>query len=289
MFDSGMTEDYASSACYARRIKNGANEKVQRRKGIGLDMAVPFLFSRRFPVLHGRLCVGIEGKVSRRVPAAAEQISQAPGVSDAILFFHGFPVSFLHFPGIFCGEKGQFIPWKPRNAPSMGPALPEGGGENMRKAMTVILWLGLTVCVATVISLSGQKYALKQECADEAQKNEVLQAMFDQAKDEWAEKEAALTDENSALLRDTRTLTLERDALMEALKAAEQETQTQRQAADALTAERETASGRLSEVLAMLMTPVPALPADGDETENDPFAKALPLPVRGIQAVPFAE
>ena len=159
----------------------------------------------------------------------------------------------------------------------------------MRKAMTVILWLGLTVCVAMLISLSGQKYALRQELENETRKNEVLLALYDQSKDEWAEKEAALTDENSALRRDASTLTLERDALMEALKAAEQETQTQRQTADVLTAERETASGRLSEVLAMLMTPVPELPANEDEPEEDLSAQKPPLPVRGIQPIPFAE
>ncbi len=162
----------------------------------------------------------------------------------------------------------------------------------MRKAMTVILWLGLTVCVVSLISLSGQKHALRQEWENETQKNEVLQALYDQAKDEWAEKEAALTDENSALLRDARTLTLERDARMEALKAAEQETQAQRQTADVLTAERETASGRLSEVLAMLMIPVPELSAAGDDAKEDLSAQArhaLPLPESDLHWVPFAE
>ena len=159
----------------------------------------------------------------------------------------------------------------------------------MRKAMTVILWLGLTVCVALVISLSGQKGALRRQWEEEAQKNEVLQTLYDQSKEEWAEKEAALTQENSGLLRDTRTLTWERDARMEALKAAEQETQAQRQTADVLTAERETASGRLSEVLAMLLTPVPELPPEKEESGEDLFAQALPLPERKFQPVPFAE
>jgi hypothetical protein len=159
----------------------------------------------------------------------------------------------------------------------------------MRKAMTVILWLGLMVCAVLLISLSGQKYALRREVETETQKNQVLQTLYDRMKDEWTEKETALTQENNALLRDTRTLTLERDALAEALKAAREETQTQRQTADMLTAERETASDRLSEVLTMLRTPVPALSAVDAETEEAPPAPALPLPEGDIQPVPFTD
>ncbi len=162
----------------------------------------------------------------------------------------------------------------------------------MRKVMTVILWLGLAVCAILAISLSGQKNALRREWTDETRKNEVLQTLYDQKKDEWTEQEAALTQERDALLRENKALILERDALSEALKIARQETLTQRQTADALTAERETASGQLSEVLAMLLTPVPELSIPGTETENIPGPqkqKTLPLPEKGIQAVPFAE
>ena len=157
----------------------------------------------------------------------------------------------------------------------------------MRKAMTVILWLGLAVCAVMMISLSGQKNALQREMKNETRKNEVLQTLYDQKKDEWAEQEAALTQERDALLRESKALILERDALSEALKIARQETQAQRQTADALTAERETASGRLSEVLTMLLTPVQDLP-DG-ETEDGLPAQAPPLPERGVQPVPFTE
>ena len=159
----------------------------------------------------------------------------------------------------------------------------------MRKAMTVILWLGLITCVTALISISGQKNALRRELQSETQKYEAAKTLYDQAKDEWAEKEAALTKENSALLKDTKTLTLERNALTEALKAAQEETQAQRQTADALTAERETASGRLSEVLTMLLTPVPELRASGDEAEEDLFVQTLPLPERGVRPVPLTE
>ena len=157
----------------------------------------------------------------------------------------------------------------------------------MRKAMTVILWLGLMVCVVMLISLSGQKYALRRKVEDETRKNQVLQTLYDQMKDEWTEKETALNQEKNTLLRDTKTLTLERDALAEALKIAQQETQTQRQTADMLAAERETASGRLSEVLTMLRTPVPDLSAE--EAEEELPAPALPLPERGVHPVPFTE
>ena len=159
----------------------------------------------------------------------------------------------------------------------------------MRKAMTVILWLGLTVCAVMLISLSGQKYALRRELEKETREKQVLQTLYDQTKDEWEEKETALTQEKNALLRDTKALTLERDALAEALKAAQAETQTQRQTADLLAAERETASGRLSEVLTMLLTPVPDLSASDGEAEETQPDPALPLPERGVQPVPFTE
>ena len=164
----------------------------------------------------------------------------------------------------------------------------------MRKAMTVILWLGLAVCVMLLISLSGQKTALRREWENEARKNQVLQTLYDRMKEEWTEKEAALTRENSALVRDAWTLTLERDALTEALKIARQETQTQRQTADMLTAERETASGRLSEVLTMLLTPVQELSTAKTETEDkeESFSvkrPVLPLPEGDVHFVPFAE
>ncbi len=163
----------------------------------------------------------------------------------------------------------------------------------MRKAMTVILWLGLAVCAILTISLSGQKSALQRDAKDAERKTEVLQALYDQKKSEWQEKEAALTREKNDLLQKTKALTLERDILSEALDAARQESQAQRQTADALTAERETASGRLSEVLAMLLTPVPDLSASCAEAVEDGPDEAretpLPLPARGVQPVPFAE
>ncbi len=159
----------------------------------------------------------------------------------------------------------------------------------MRKAMTVILWLGLAVCLIVMISLSGRKNALQREWNEAERKNEALQTLYDQKKSEWQEREAALTREKNELLRETKALTLERDVLTEALKAAEQETQTQRQTADALTAERATASGRLSEVLTMLRSPVPELPGSEEKDLFSSPAAPLPLPARGVQPVPFAE
>ena len=159
----------------------------------------------------------------------------------------------------------------------------------MRKAMTVILWLGLAVCAVLLISLSGQKNALREEMQKETRKNEVLQTLYDQKKDEWTQHETALTQERDDLLRENKALILERDALSEALKIARQETQAQRQTADALTAERETASGRLSEVLSMLLTPVTELSISGEETEDALEQKAPLLPEKGVQPMPFAE
>ena len=157
----------------------------------------------------------------------------------------------------------------------------------MRKAMTVILWLGLMVCAVMLISLSGQKYALRREVESETRKKQVLQNLYDQLKEEWTEKETALTQEKDALLRETKTLTLERDALTQALKAAQEETQAQRQTADWLTAERETASDRLSEVLTMLLTPVPELPDGEPEAEEETPTPALPLPGGSVKSVPL--
>ena len=157
----------------------------------------------------------------------------------------------------------------------------------MRKAMTVILWLGLTACLILVISLSGQKRALEREGMDQARKNEALQTLYDQMKDEWTEKEAALTRENASLLRDTKALTMEKDALTSALCAARQETQAQRQTADALTAERETASGRLAEVLEMLLAPLPDLSAPAEQGQA-PIARQRHAPLSPDQAVPVA-
>ncbi len=148
----------------------------------------------------------------------------------------------------------------------------------MRKVITVILWLGLAACLALALSLSGQKRALESQWKDETRKNEVLQTLYDRKKDEWTEKEAALTRE--------------RDALAAALKAARLETQAQRQTADALTAERETASGRLSELLDMLLTPVPDLspasaPAKDGLLPRQP--QSPPAEKKGVQPVPFGE
>ncbi|MBR4334680.1 MAG: hypothetical protein IKP72_18560 [Clostridia bacterium] len=161
----------------------------------------------------------------------------------------------------------------------------------MRKAMTVILWLGLMVCAVLLISLAGQKNALRSEWESETRKNQVLQTLYDRMKDEWTEKETALTQENSVLLRDAKALTLERDALAKALEAAQEETQAQRQTADRLTAERETASDRLSEVLTMLLAPVPELPNGETEAKEETPVLALvpPLPERCVQPVHFTE
>lgn len=161
----------------------------------------------------------------------------------------------------------------------------------MRKAMTVILWLGLVSCLVLVISLSGQKRALERERADQARKNEALQTLYDEMKDEWTEKEAALTLENGSLLRDKKTLTQERDALTLALTAARQESRTQRQTADALTAERAAASDRLADVLNMLLAPLPQLSAPAEEQQAPPARQrhAPLLPSPAMQPVAFGE
>ena len=69
----------------------------------------------------------------------------------------------------------------------------------MRKAMTVILWLGLAVCAILTISLSGQKSALQRDAKDAERKTEVLQALYDQKKSDHSENriitQAVIKDE----------------------------------------------------------------------------------------------
>ena len=175
----------------------------------------------------------------------------------------------------------------------------------MRKAMSVLAWLGLAAAIVMLISQMGQKNDLRQETQTARRKNEVLQALYDQGKAEWQEKNKTLAEENDALTADVEALTEENEglkqeikALNEALAAAQKEAQAyadaEKQAAEALaqaqtewdaqrqalTEEKEAASGRLSDVLAFLLTPAPEadIPAEEDGPENDLFQQATEAP-----------
>ncbi len=146
----------------------------------------------------------------------------------------------------------------------------------MRKAITVCLWLGLGVCIVLLFSQAGQKALLTREKENAHRKNEVLQTLYDQAKKEWQEDTAALKEKNSALQAQLASLNEEMDAARQAaqasadaLQSAQAEWDAQRQA---LTAEKEEASGRLSEVLAFLLTDAPAQPSPAPEDETNVFA-----------------
>ena len=157
----------------------------------------------------------------------------------------------------------------------------------MRKAITVCLWLGLGVCIVLLFSQAGQKSLLNQEKENARRKNEVLQTLYDQAKKEWQKETADLKEENSALKARISSLNEEMNAARQAaqasadaLTAAQAEWDAQRLA---LTAEKDAASGRLSEVLAFLLTPAPealelAEPSPTPEDETDVFAADTPAP-----------
>lgn len=151
----------------------------------------------------------------------------------------------------------------------------------MKKAMTVILWLGLGACLVLVFSLNSQKNALKQDWKGAVRKNEVLQTLYDQAKAEWEENTEELTAARDALSQETQALNKRLNALTKELKEAQEqasrtrnEWEAQRQA---LNAEREAATFQLSDVLAMLSTPLPEIAA---EQENGAEEESLFLPLQ---------
>lgn len=168
----------------------------------------------------------------------------------------------------------------------------------MKKAMAVLLCLWLGVSIVMLISLTGQKNVLHDDWQSAVRKNEVLQTLHDQAKKEWEEKRTALEEKNTALTEENEELKQETADLNQELEAAKKEAlnlaDAEKQAAEALaqakqawedekkalTAEKDAASGRLSEVLAFLLTPEPESmesPAPEDQTD-DLFAPTDALP-----------
>ncbi len=176
----------------------------------------------------------------------------------------------------------------------------------MKKAL-VVLCLWTAASIVMLFSLSGQKNVLRDDWQSAVRKNDVLQALHDEAKKEWEDEKSALTLENEKLADTAASLTAENEALKretetlaEQLKTAQQETQealaeAEKQAAEALeqarqewedqrialTAEKDAASGRLSEVLAFLLTPSPEMEASpAPETmEEGLFTAEETLPI----------
>ena len=176
----------------------------------------------------------------------------------------------------------------------------------MKKAMVVMLCLWAGVSIVMLVSLTGQKNVLHDDWQSAVRKNEVLQTLRDQSKKEWEEKKAELeeqitllTEENEELKQEATTLSRELDAakqeaknLVDAEKQATEALNQARQAWEeekkALTAEKDAASGRLSEVLAFLLTPAP----DSTETpapktqSDDLFAPTESVPEATVSSSP---
>ena len=162
----------------------------------------------------------------------------------------------------------------------------------MRKFMTVMLCLGLGVSLVMWISNAGQKNTYLENWKNAQRKNEVLQDLYKQDKEEWEETNTALEEERDALI--TENVLLSR-ALTQAESEIQARTDAQEQTAAAfdqaktewdaqrenLETERDATTGRLSDVLALLMSPMPtSVPQNTDGPANGSLfdVQAAPLP-----------
>lgn len=138
----------------------------------------------------------------------------------------------------------------------------------MRKFLTVCLWLGLVISVFTMISLTGSNNTLRAEARSIQRRQEGLQTKLDQAREELKEEQEGraadekewqavkdnLEKENAAL---AKALT-EAEGRLESIRQDAEDRLTREQAAwaaekEALTAEKDAAAGRLSDVMALLL------------------------------------
>ena len=168
----------------------------------------------------------------------------------------------------------------------------------MRKALNVLAWLGLVVCLIWGMSLTGQRNAISHDWKEAQRKNDVLQTLYHQAQEETKEAQAALEKqktETEALRQESVELS---DALNKAKKTAEEkqqraaELEQQLEAARqtvmeakgallqaqaewddrlrVLTEEKETAQNRLAEVMSVLLPPTEAPEAEPAEETPAP-------------------
>ena len=170
----------------------------------------------------------------------------------------------------------------------------------MKKVLTVCVWLGLAVCLIMLYSSGGQKNALQQELKTAQQKKETLQKQYNQSKSDWQEEKTALEQEQSILsaalnavqeelaavtndldaaLRNAQIHADEEKKAQDALKQAQTDWENQ---LAALTAEKDAAADRLSEVLALLLPPIQE--EREESPESDLFsvetpAERTPLPL----------
>ena len=136
----------------------------------------------------------------------------------------------------------------------------------MKKALTALIWLSLGACLIAVLSLAGQNNALRREAQEAQRKNQALQTLYDQAKEEWDVSSTAAKTQTDALTLEKAQLNLELSAVTAALNAAQAEiqarTDAERQAADALQKaqsdweeQRAAAADRLKDVMGLLAVP----------------------------------
>ena len=143
----------------------------------------------------------------------------------------------------------------------------------MKKFFTVLLWILLAVMGIMLIAVMGERNTLRHDLRKQQNKYEALQTLREQDKKQWESLNTALKADNTALL-------LEKKALTAALANAQEE-----QAVS--DAERLEASGKLTEILAVLQP---------DTAQAQPSAAAeeapLPLPLHarhGPQPVALTE
>jgi len=144
----------------------------------------------------------------------------------------------------------------------------------LKKFFTVLVWIGLAVSLITLVSVSGEKTALREEARKAKQKYDALKTMYDAEKAEWQ----TASDEMSA---DNAALSLEKQALAAALMEARQEADAAKTESEALTAERNEVSGRVSDILAVLTA--------GAQPPKEETPEETPRPKRPVLPSPFPD
>ena len=69
----------------------------------------------------------------------------------------------------------------------------------MKKFFAVLLWIGLAVCVIMLVSLAGEKAALREENRKAQQKYDALKTVYDREKAEWKSAAEDMSADNTAL------------------------------------------------------------------------------------------
>ena len=139
----------------------------------------------------------------------------------------------------------------------------------MKKFFVALVCVGLAVSLITLVSVMGETTALREEARKGKQKYDALKTMYDREKAEWL----ASADEMSA---DNAALALEKQALAAALRDARQEADAAKTEGEALAAEKNEISGRVSDILALLTSGPEAAPAETPKETPQPKRPVLP-------------